>query len=464
MYRMKNRLIKLKFMQALLFACMYCISSSFVAQAQLPTPEKYKLKNGMEVMYIPYGTLPVTTLTFYVNTGKKNETPGQQSLSELVLNVLLAGNEKYSRIEQDKILYELGNSITVSSNDNYSQIQFEFPNAETERALDLMASILLKPVFPEEDVNMYISRMKSFSNPLKSDISQLTEVYGNLFVYGSSHPLGRHFYDAQISKIKTDQIRDFYKFNYTPANTKLVISGNPDVVSLKSRISKNFENWNAEFGEVNGSAYDIPPIKKEEHFFIHKNASTQAALRWYKKAPETGSKDVLAFEMANAIFNTILFDRIRSLEGKTYGIYSIFNEDESKGMFSVFTQVRSEIMLETCNSFKKHLHTFYENGITQQELNSVKINLLNEINSIETPFGWTAYFNPWVYRDFNKRKNTITEIEKMDLASVNKVISKYFSPEAYKLFISGDQSILHEQLNKLPKVQYIDVKSIEVDN
>lgn len=434
------------------------------AQSILQEPEKYKLKNGMEVMISPFGKLDVTTLVFYINTGKKNETPGQQALASLTLKSLLSGNMIFNLTEQDNALYEIGNGLSSSCNDNFTQIQLEFANADLDRAMVLISAMILQPVFPQEEIRQFTSEMVNYNNPQKMDINQLTEMYGDLNVYGAAHPLGRHFYESQIRKINADKIKEFYKFNYTPANTKLLVCGNPDKDKIKKLITDHFENWSAAYGEVNGSSYDIPPIKSREVFFINKPAATQASLRWYKKAPASSSKELIPFLLANGVFNDVLFDQIRSKEGKTYGIYSAFNEAENNEVFNVSTQVRVDVMHETCTSFDKLLKQFHDKGISADQLKAIKIRVKNELTGMQSPSEFAAFINPWVYRDYNKRKNFLNEIEKIDLSAINKTIAKYFSDDAYKLFISGDGNVLDAQLKTLKEVNYVDLKSIEVDN
>ena len=453
----------MKTIRNILFIFYLLISISVEAQTLRAEPDIYKLKNGMEIIFIPTGTLPVTSVHIFINTGKKNEIPGQQGLADLTLTALLYGSEKYSSIQTEQVLYEMGNGFSSACNDNYTQLELLFPNTSADTAMDLMSSLLLKPLFSKDEIGMYINQLITYNKPKKMDISNLTSIYGDLYVYGTSHPLGRHFYEDQLKKLSGDKIREFYQFNYTPANTKLVISGNPDKEKMKLLIQKHFSSWVAEYGEVNGSSYDIPAIKQKEIFFISKADATQASLHWYKKAPKAGSKEVLPFVIANGIFNTILFDQIRGKEGKTYGIYSVYNEAENREIFEVSTQVRIEVMAETCLSFDKILQSFYLHGISADQLEKQKIAIENEIRGMQSPNELSAFINPWLYKDFSKRKSYLSELAALDINTIQKSIKKYFVPDAYKLFIAGDQNGLNTQLQNLKDVQYIDLKSIEVD-
>jgi len=434
------------------------------SQSVFPPMEKYKLKNGLEVFIVDYGTLPVTSVNFYVNTGRKNETPGFQSISTLTCTALLLGNEKWSRIEQDNLLEQMGTSISSSVNDSYTRVNADFLNKDIEKGMEIMSQVMLHPKFPKDDIGTMIKQQIDYNNPKKMDITKLVSVFSDNFVYGTANPLGRYFYASQLQKITHDSINEFYKFNYTPKNTKLVISGKCDHEKIKKLIEQYFGTWTAAYGEVNGVSYDILPLKKKEYGFINKTKAPQSALQWNKKAPEARSKDLIPFQLANAVFSDLLFKEIRSKDGYTYGIGSGFSVADNNGIYVISTLVRSEVTYATVTEFDRVLKEFYDKGLTEEQLKTGKIRMKGNIEGMETPDQLVAFINPILYPDYEKRKQLLDEIDKLDLATVNKMVKKYFTPDSYKLVISGDETVLTEQLGKIPGLIKFDPKAIEVNN
>jgi zinc protease len=432
------------------------------AQTGFPAAEKYKLKNGMEVIIADYGTLPVTSLSLFIKVGQSNETPGQQALSELTVGALRYGSQNYDRLAQDKLISEMGGSFNTASYENYSEVNFMFPNKDMDKAVEMMSDIVLKPKFPQEDIKQQVEQMLNYNNPAKMDISALAKVFTNYFVFGSSNPLGRYFYAAQINKLTTAQIQEFYKFNYTPKNAKLVISGKTDREKIKKLVEQYFGGWTAELGETNGAVYETPAISKKEYAFVNKARASQAALRWTKKAPATGSKDVVPFRLAAYLFNKVLFEEIRAKEGKTYGINMLYDDENNAGVYNIASQVRNEVMYGTIQSMDRVMKEFYEKGMTEDQLKVAKAILKNEPASIESPLQFSGFINPLLF-DYNKRKEFAAEVDKTDLATVNKIIKKYYNPDSYKLVIAGDETALSEQLSKITGLQKLSLKSIEVD-
>lgn len=434
------------------------------AQTSQPAAEEFRLKNGLEVKMISFGSIPAVSITCFVNVGKKTEIPGQQYLSTITSGALVLGNEKYTRIQQDNMLSRLGTTINTATNYNYTEIGMRFLNKDATTALDLLSSLLLKPTFPADEIKQQVEQTLNYNNPYKMDISAITAMFSDYVLYGTAHPLGRHFYAAQLNKVTAGQVSEFYKFNYTPKNTKIILAGNFDHAAMKAMLENMFGGWTAAYGENNGSAYEVQPVSKKEYYFVNKNRATQASLRWNKKAPEAGSKDVIPFDMANNAFNNILFDEIRAKEGKTYGINSSYNESNNSGFYSVSTQVRNEVAYETTVSFDRVLKQFYETGITQAQLDKAKAALKNDRLAIENPFDLIEFYNPVLYKDFSKRNEYVTAVDAITVEQVNKIIKKYFTPDAYKLVIAGDQAVLDPQLQKIKDLVKLPVTSIEKDN
>ena len=296
------------------------------------------------------------------------------------------------------------------------------------------------------------------------DIGDLSEIYSRFYVFGASNPLGRNFYASQLNKISSEQVSEFYKFNYTPKNCTLVIAGSPDKEKLKLLISKYFEGWDAAYGEVNGVSLPDPEINKKQYAFVNRDNATQAAIDWVKKAPDIKSKDMEAFEIANRVFSEMLFDQVRVKEGKAYFIRSTFDEQSNNGIYTVSTQVRNEVMYATLESFDKVLKQFYDSGAPKDILATVKTRMEANIAGMENPAQLVSLFNPLLYPDYEKRKQTLAEIDQIDIEKVNKVIRKYFNPSDYKVMIAGSSKELKPQLDKIQGLVTIPLTAIEVDN
>jgi zinc protease len=432
-----------------------------VSAQEVPQLETYSLKNGLKIYLLQYGKIPAVNARFIINTGKKNETPGQQGYSEITASLLLQGNTKYSVEAQNDMAFKLGGELNSSSNFDNTTINANFLTKDFDAGMDLFSSAILHPLFDKDKLDQSISYLVDYNNPAKMDISDLTGMFSNLNIFGTTSPLGRHYYKTQLQLITPEKLKEFHQFNFTPKNSSVVVCGNFNAVEIKAVLEKYFGSWQSTYSEVNGVALDAPVIKKKEIAFINRTGATQCALQWNKTA--LSSKDNIAFRVANSIFSRVLFSEIREKGGKTYGIGSSYQPTQFSNLFVINCSVRSEEMANTITLFDKTLQDFNNSIVSQEDFDKAVSNMRIAIISSEVPESILSFYNPVVY-DFQKRKNFLNDLAALKIEDVQKVIKKYFTGDAYKLVIAGDENVLASQLTTLKGLLKYKPADIEKDN
>ncbi len=436
---------------------------SLVYSQDVPQLETYTLKNGVKIYLMQYGKIPAVNVKFMINTGDKNEAPGQQGYSEITAGMLLQGNAKYTQEGQNDIAFKLGGDLGSSAGKDYTTITANFLSKDFDAGMDLFSAAILQPTFKKDKLDQSISYYIDYNNPAKMDIAALADVFGDVFIYGTSNPLGRNYYKAQLKLITPEKIKEFHAFNYTPKNASIIVCGNFNSTGIKTVIEKYFGAWQSTYGEVNGVSLDFPQIKKKEIAFINRSGATQCALNWSKMAPSIKDKDIQAFNVANRIFNTTLFSEIREKGGKTYSIGSQHEPSQFSNLFIVACSVRSDEMLNTINLFDKTLQNFNLATISQDDFDKAVKAIRVSLMSSEMPTAISSFYNPVVY-DFNKRKNYLSDLATVKIEDVQKVIKKYFTADSYKLVIAGDEGVVTTQLNSIKGLTKFKASDIEKDN
>ena len=428
------------FIVCCLLQTAYCLLPTVSLAQTIPSVERFQLPNKLDVFIIPFGSVDAAQVTLYVNCGQKNEIPGQQYYSQIVASSLDLGCEKYDRDQLQDELFKMGTGISANANEKFTMVSAKFLTKDLDKGMDIFSSVITKPTFPDEDLKQQISQLVDFNNINKLDIGDLSRVFSDLMVYGNQNPLGRYFYKDQLIKITPAVLKEFYSFNYTPGNSKLVICGKFDDAELKKMITKYFSSWSAPFGEVNGVNFTVDPIKKKEIAFVNRSSATQAALQWNKIGPQPFTHDADVFLLANFVFSQVLFKEIREKGGKTYGIRSSYDPSSGSPVFNITTQVRVEETMNTMNLFDVTLKNFYEKGISAGELKNAKTNFEKSIQGISDPGAMTSFLNPVLYSNLELRKNYLAGLKLISLEEVNKIIRKYYAPDSYKLLIAGEET------------------------
>jgi predicted Zn-dependent peptidase len=424
------------------------LSCLFIKAQETPTLETYTLKNGLKLYFIKYGKIEAMNIALIVNSGKKNEAPGQQGYNNLTSKLLLQGNSKYSEEAQNDRAFSIGTEMRANAGYDYTAIDMNVLSKDANTAFDLLSAAVTQPLFNKDKVSQYISYLIDYNNPAKMDIANMAHTYSNLGVFGIENPLGRSFYKKQLELVTSEKLKEFHQFNYTPKNTRITVCGNFKSEEIKKLIETYFGEWKSTFGEVNGVSLESPSIKKQEIAFANRVGAVQCALEWTKIAPGINDKDYLAFQIANQLFNQTLFREIREKGGKTYGIYSSLVNSRFSNVISVSCSVRSNEMLNTVNLFDQTLKDFATANFTKQEYDNEIATYRTTLLRLEYPEQVMEFYNPVLY-NFEARKNALKELETLKMEDVQKVVKKYYTPGIYKLVISGDEGTIKDQLAKI---------------
>lgn len=430
---------------------------------EVPTLESYSLKNGLKVYLMQYGKIPAVNVQFIINSGKKNETPGQQGYSSICATMLLKGNQKYTEEQQADKSFKLGADLSAGSNYDRTTIGANFLSKDLDVGMDLFSAAVLSPLFDKEKLAQEIAYLIDYNNLNKMDIGDLSGVFSQYALYGTANPLGRHFYKKQLQDITSEKLKEYHSFNFTPKNAAVVVCGNFDPALVKAAVEKYFGAWTSTYGEVNGVALDKPQVKKKDYGFINRAGTTQCNLRWCKIAPSVKDKDYMAFKVANQVFNRFIFVEVREKGGKTYGISSAHQATQFSNLFITACSVRNNEMKNTIELFDKSLQTFSAGNITQEDFDMAVTGIKISMVSSELPESILNFYNPVVY-DFNKRKNFLADLAALKLEDVQKAIKKYYTADSYRLVIAGDEGKVSDQLRTIKGLVKYGATDLEKDN
>jgi zinc protease len=440
----------------LLFACFQTLHGQ-----ETPQLETYTLKNGLKIYMIKYGKIEAMHLRVSVNCGKKNEVPGQQGYTSFIADMLLKGNAKYTEDAQNDKAFSIGGELQVGAGYDRTSISGNFLSKHAETAFDLISAAIRSPKFDKEKLDQLISYQTSYNNPTKMDIAVQASLYSSCVVHGTDNPLGRTYNKIQLKKITPQVLKEFHDFNFTPKNTAILLCGNFDLQQMKTLVEKFFGDWQSVYGEVNGVALEAPSIKKREYFFVNRMGANQCALRWNKTGPSIKDKDYLAFTISNLIFSEVLFREIREKGGKTYSINSMLRPSKYSNILSIACSVRSEEMNNTLALFDKTLKDFWNGSFTKEDFDIAVTRFKTDLYSNEMPEELANLYNPIDF-DFKSRLALGTEVAKLSMEDVKKVVKKYYTPEIYKLVIAGDETRINDQLQTIKGIRKL--SAVDLDN
>ncbi|HEX8709581.1 MAG TPA: pitrilysin family protein [Pyrinomonadaceae bacterium] len=208
--------------------------------------EKYRLKNGLEVILLEDHRLPLVAVNLWYHVGPANERPGRTGFAHLFEHMMFQGSKNVGDDAHFKMLEGAGandiNGTTDFDRTNYFET---LPSNQLELALwlesDRMGFLLdtldNRKLANQRDV-VRNERRQSTENTPYGLVEE--ELFHQLFP--KTHPyyasvIGSH---ADIEAARLGDVRDFFKQYYTPNNASLAIVGDIDKGRARALVEKYF--------------------------------------------------------------------------------------------------------------------------------------------------------------------------------------------------------------------------------
>ena len=206
---------------------------------------RFELPNGMRVILQPSHATPIVAVSVWYRVGSADDPPERAGMSHLLEHLMFGGTPQAPSGRLDEWLNAEGsraNASTTSERTAYfeSMPSHALPLAlwlEADRMAHLGDALDSARLETERQIVMN-ERRERVDGPAYGRSYEL--VLGALF--GSSHPyatlpVGRMH---NVERITLQELRDFHRMHYSPANATLAIVGDFDADSIRTLVTQWF--------------------------------------------------------------------------------------------------------------------------------------------------------------------------------------------------------------------------------
>lgn len=224
----------------LITATVSAQSQAGAPKTDVPKPDSFTLKNGLQVVVIPDRRTPVVTHMIWYKVGSADETPGKSGLAHFLEHLMFKGTEKRPAGEFSKVVQRLGGNENASTSSDYTNYFQRAPRDRLatlmEYEADRMTGLTLKDseVLPERDVVLEEYNMRIANSP---DARLSEQMSAALYL---NHPYGRPVigWRQEIEKLNREDAMEFYKRFYAPNNAIVVIAGDVTTDEVRTLAEK----------------------------------------------------------------------------------------------------------------------------------------------------------------------------------------------------------------------------------
>ena len=421
---------------------------------ELGTPIEFELKNGLKVLMVENHKLPRVSVSLLIDNPPKIGS-SKNGIYSLTSSMLGKGSKS---ITKDTFIEEidfLGATLSVNAEGAYaSSLSRFFP-----KVLEMMADGALNPLFSAEEFDKEKTKTLEGIKSNSKSVTAIARRVESVLAYGKDHPSGKFISEESINNISFEDVKKYYKENFIPNNSYLVIIGDFNPNETRKMIRNLFSGWKKR--ELSTPNWKIPSEINELNVnFVDVSNAIQSEIVYQNLVDISMSHpDYFPVIVANKILGggpeNRLEKQIRETKGYTYAARSSIGSSKyTKSRFRASTSTRFQVtdsaVVELLNEIKK-IKTI---NVSDKELSDVKAKYVgNFVLSSESPSTIANYALNIKTQSLDKDfyKNYLSNINKVSKEDIIRVSKKYFQIDKGQIIITGKGS---ELINKLEKISF----------
>jgi len=438
----------------------------------LPSIEKTKLSNGLNVWVVKQSELPIVSMNMVFNSGGTADPEDRAGLASFTASLLNDGTKTRSAVEIANQLQSIGAFVGTGSGWDSANVTMQTLTRNMDKALDIYSDIIVNPVFPEDELETLRKRMLVSLIQRKDNPNAISNVVYNALLYGKDNPYGKSLGgdESSVKALTQKEIKDFYLANYLPNNATLIVVGDTDSKTLMPKLEKAFSGWkagdavNTEVPETTASDM-MPGI-----YIVDKPGAAQSVISIGQIGVPRDNPDYFPLTVMNSIlggqFSARVNMNLREDKGYTYGARTTWAFRKGAGPFEASADVQTAVTKESVQEFMKELNGI-RGGIpvTNTELEYSKQSLIRRFPSGFETVGQISnqLSNLVVYSLPDSYFNSyIQNIQAVSAKDVDRVANKYLTPDKMAIVIVGDKSVIEPKLKEIEglgsHIMYLDTE------
>ncbi len=402
------------------------------------------LPNGMVLLVAEQRAVPIVTVSMLIQAGSVQDPAGKPGVANLVAQVLTQGTKTRTAPQISEAIEFIGGSLSVDAGQESTTVSLSVLSKDLDTGLELMADVLLNPVFNQADLQRKINEVVAGIKRDQEDPGTVSWQAFLALVYGS-HPFGRPVEGTEqsVPTITRDDLVAFHEAYFRPNKTILAVVGDIGVAELKARLQARLGAW-----QPGGPASTPPapptPLPQRVVKTIQR-AVTQANINLGNLGITRESPDYYPVKVMNYIlgggFTSYLISTIREEKGWAYDVGSDFGMGKIAGEFSVSMQTKNEVAQQAIDAALAQLRRMREQPVSDQALQDAKAFLtgsfplrLDTSKKIAGLLATIEYYGLGLdyVEQYAARVNAVTA------ADVQRVAQQYLAPEKYALAVVAD--------------------------
>jgi zinc protease len=395
---------------------------------------KKVLPNGLTVLLKEDHSNPVVAINVWFGVGSVNETEEQGGLAHFQEHMVFKGTERHGVGDIAKIIKSAGGNLNAGTSYSYTMYYVVLPSKAFSLGLDIQADAMMNSTFDPEEFKkerlVVMEEARMYDDTPDSYMFYRTMELG-YEVHNYRRPIAGR--TEVVEKFTRDQLLDFYKTYYRPANAVLVVVGDVKPDAAFAEIEKVYGHWKNGSVDVNESPTEPP--QKALRFTAMRGTIDHGYLGLGFHVPSILDKDYPALEMLSTLLGTGRSSRLyrRVVEDKHLAttISASLLAEKWPGFFMVFASTPNDKWDEAFDVIVTELGRFQREPVAEEELlkarRQIEKSMYGDLETVEGQASNLGYYE--LLGDYALAEQHREAIRRVTPEQLMTVARKYFAPQ-----------------------------------
>jgi zinc protease len=204
--------------------------------------EQFTLANGMTLIVKPDRRSPTAVQMVWVRVGSIDEVDGTSGVAHALEHMMFKGTRDLKAGEFSRRVAALGGRENAFTTRDYTGYYQQIPAARLEQVMKLESDRFASNQWPDDEFKREIEVVKEERRMRTDDQPRaLLGEQQNAAVFTAS-PYHRPVvgWMSDLEAMKPDDVRDFFRRWYLPANAAIVVAGDVDVAQVRAMAEKYY--------------------------------------------------------------------------------------------------------------------------------------------------------------------------------------------------------------------------------
>ena len=336
-----------------------------------PNIRRRDFPGGLRVFSEPLAEATSVSLGVWIRAGSRDERDEVAGISHLMEHMLFKGTPDMDALEVAQAFESIGAQENAATGEEYTVLYARFLPEHLERALGIMADMVLRPTLADldrerevivEEIKMYEDRPDQMADEYLSSLIFYNDTLGRPII-GSAQT---------VRGVDHETLRGFHRDTYTAPNVFVVGAGKLD----PERLDQMAQEKLSALPEGEPFVRDARPQTPESRVYYKFKETEQYHVSIGSLGIPAKSEDRHAMAALNNVLgggmSSRLFQEVREKRGLAYAVYSYHQGYSDAGAIKTYVGSTTGNVGEAVRVIAEQLQRVQEEPVSDEELERTK--------------------------------------------------------------------------------------------